>query len=289
MAGTNGPLHFNLDTTTIMAHSTGAIVGTLSADQTVTEWNISDDRFMVENGVLKLKSGIEIDDELHSIGITITGVDEDGYLSAQSFDMTVVDPNTQSDQQNIFGDVDLDDGEVDEMEEGELDDEEDESEERNDEDADQGGQAIGDIEIIETDLVASGEDDTETNSTDDGSGANFEPKVGDGVETFENNFDTNNIGDNDGALSNGDEDPIMGMDMKDHELGNLSEDTFILDGSKSADSFNIEAVGTGGEGGDLMFDILDEEDDDLNQSEMSEMGEEETGDDVEMEFEELDI
>jgi hypothetical protein len=290
MASNNTSLHFDLESTTIMAHSSGAVVGRLSADQVVSEWNISDDRFIVEDGVLRLKPGVEIDDETKSLDITITGVDGEGYLSAQSFDMTVIDPDNDNDSQNIFGDDGADGGEIDEMEEGDLDEEEDESEERNDEEFDQVAQGLESIDA--GDAGQNFGDETENiDLSEDGSAVGTQSTAGEGVETVEANSGSDMNGSDTNELTFSDDDPLFSMNLNDNELGNLNEDAFILDGSKTSESFSVQAVGSE-EGEDpLVFDIMsDENDTDLGQSEMEDFGEDENmGDDVEMEFEELDI
>lgn len=90
------PHEVTLDATAVVENDAGAIIGTLAfqdddSGDTVT-YSVSDDRFEVVNGQLKLKDGIALNYENEStVTIDVTATDAGGLSFTQSFTLTVSD------------------------------------------------------------------------------------------------------------------------------------------------------------------------------------------------------
>ncbi|MEP1142258.1 MAG: LamG-like jellyroll fold domain-containing protein [Henriciella sp.] len=82
----------------VAENTEGAVVGTLSAfdpdaGDSLT-FTVSDDRFEVVDGELRLAEGVTLDhEEADSINVTVTATDEGGLSTSESFDVDVVDLN----------------------------------------------------------------------------------------------------------------------------------------------------------------------------------------------------
>ncbi len=93
-----GPTELALTGDTINENQSGATVGTLSAfdpdaGDTLT-FTVSDDRFEVVDGQLKLKDGVSLDhEEAESIDVTVTATDSGGLSSEQVFTINIADVN----------------------------------------------------------------------------------------------------------------------------------------------------------------------------------------------------
>ncbi|MEM7330046.1 MAG: LamG-like jellyroll fold domain-containing protein [Pseudomonadota bacterium] len=93
-----GPSDLTLDNTTVAENDPGAVVGTLSsfdpdAGDTVT-YTVSDDRFEVVDGVVRLADGVSLDHEqIEAIDISITATDADGASITEDFTISVADVN----------------------------------------------------------------------------------------------------------------------------------------------------------------------------------------------------
>ncbi len=90
------PTELNLSQTSIAENSDGAVVGRLSVvdpDAGDThEFILSDDRFKVENGQIKLKEGVSLDRaDAASIPLQITAIDSAGAQVTESFEIGVVE------------------------------------------------------------------------------------------------------------------------------------------------------------------------------------------------------
>jgi len=87
-----------LDGNTVSENAAGAVIGTLSvADLDAGDsqaFSVSDNRFEVVNGQLKLKDGIALDHEGEpTISVTVTTTDSAGHQLQQNFDVSVGDLN----------------------------------------------------------------------------------------------------------------------------------------------------------------------------------------------------
>ncbi|MEM6472004.1 MAG: LamG-like jellyroll fold domain-containing protein [Planctomycetota bacterium] len=93
-----GPSELALDGNTVAENETGATVGTLSsfdpdAGDTVT-YTVSDDRFEVVDGELRLAEGVELNhEEISSLEVTVTATDEGGLSTEETFEINVADVN----------------------------------------------------------------------------------------------------------------------------------------------------------------------------------------------------
>lgn len=90
------PTDLTLDNTSIVEDDTGAVVGTLAVtddDEGDTHtYIVSDDRFEVVDGQLKLKDGISLDYETApSVSVDITATDSNGLSYTETFELTVND------------------------------------------------------------------------------------------------------------------------------------------------------------------------------------------------------
>ncbi|MDW3097529.1 MAG: hypothetical protein R8J41_05475 [Alphaproteobacteria bacterium] len=88
----------SLDNTTVAENAAGAVVGTLSTtdadDGDTHSYAVSDNRFEVVDGELKLKDGVSLDHEAgDSISIDVTTTDAGGLSRTESFDIAVGDVN----------------------------------------------------------------------------------------------------------------------------------------------------------------------------------------------------
>ncbi|MEL6858437.1 MAG: FctA domain-containing protein, partial [Pseudomonadota bacterium] len=93
-----GPSDLALDGNTIAENDAGATVGTLSsfdpdAGDTVT-YTVSDERFEVVDGDLRLADGVTLDhEEAASIEVTVTATDSEGLSTEEAFAIEVSDLN----------------------------------------------------------------------------------------------------------------------------------------------------------------------------------------------------
>ncbi|MEL7546630.1 MAG: cadherin repeat domain-containing protein, partial [Pseudomonadota bacterium] len=93
-----GPTDLELDGSAVAENATGATVGTLSAfdpdaGDTVT-YSVSDDRFEVVDGELKLKDDVSLDhEEAESLDVTVTASDSEGLSTSETFTVDVTDVN----------------------------------------------------------------------------------------------------------------------------------------------------------------------------------------------------
>ena len=93
-----GPTDLALDGSTVAENEAGATVGTLSsfdpdAGDTVT-YSVSDPRFEVVDGELKLVDGESLDHEsAESLDITVTATDSEGLSTQETFTIDVTDVN----------------------------------------------------------------------------------------------------------------------------------------------------------------------------------------------------
>lgn len=93
-----GPTDLSLDDNTVAENDEGAIVGTLSsfdpdAGDSVT-YSVSDDRFEVVDGELRLADGVSLNhEEIESIDVTVTATDSDGLSTSEDFTISVEDVN----------------------------------------------------------------------------------------------------------------------------------------------------------------------------------------------------
>ena len=92
------PTDISLSNTTIAENANGAIVGTLTtvdpdSGDTFT-YTVSDDRFEVVDGQLKLKGGVSLDHEAEPlITVSVTSTDSAGHSITESFTITVENVN----------------------------------------------------------------------------------------------------------------------------------------------------------------------------------------------------
>ncbi|WP_425409694.1 cadherin domain-containing protein [Hyphococcus sp.] len=114
-----GPSDIQLSNANIDENSAGAVVGTLSAydpdaDDAVT-FTVSDERFEVVGGELKVKDGVSFDHEmLETLDVTVTATDRGGLSETQSFSIDINDVNEAPD------DIALSHSSIDENEAGVL-------------------------------------------------------------------------------------------------------------------------------------------------------------------------
>ena len=92
------PTNLALDNASVDENADGAIVGTLTASDPDAgdslSYTVSDARFEVVDGDLKLKDGVTLDhEEAASIDVTVTATDAGGLTTAESFTITVNDVN----------------------------------------------------------------------------------------------------------------------------------------------------------------------------------------------------
>ncbi|MEL7058382.1 MAG: cadherin repeat domain-containing protein, partial [Pseudomonadota bacterium] len=93
-----GPTDLALDGNTVAESDAGATVGTLSsfdpdAGDTVA-YTVSDDRFEVVDGELRLAEGVELDhEEAASLEVTVTATDSGGLETSETFEINVKDVN----------------------------------------------------------------------------------------------------------------------------------------------------------------------------------------------------
>jgi hypothetical protein len=98
----------SLDGNAVSENAAGAIIGTLSiADPDVGDGQtleVSDDRFEIIDGTLKLKDGIALDHESESgASVTVTATDSAGHQIARAFAIDVNDINEAPSEINLAG------------------------------------------------------------------------------------------------------------------------------------------------------------------------------------------
>ena len=92
------PTDVALDNLSVDENAEGAIVGSLSttdvdAGDTAT-YAVSDDRFEVVDGDLKLKDGVSLNhEEADSVSVTVTATDSGGLATSETFEISVGDVN----------------------------------------------------------------------------------------------------------------------------------------------------------------------------------------------------
>ncbi|MEL7283438.1 MAG: PA14 domain-containing protein, partial [Pseudomonadota bacterium] len=93
-----GPSDLAIDNTTVAENDAGAVVGTLSsfdpdAGDSVS-YAVSDDRFEVVDGELRLADGVSLDhEEAATIEVTVSATDESGLSTEETFSIDVADVN----------------------------------------------------------------------------------------------------------------------------------------------------------------------------------------------------
>ncbi len=91
------PTAISLDNASVVENETGAAIGNLStSDPDVGDthsYGVSDDRFEVVDGELKLKDGVSLDHEAGDVTITVTSTDSGGLSTEQDFSIAVGDVN----------------------------------------------------------------------------------------------------------------------------------------------------------------------------------------------------
>jgi hypothetical protein len=98
LAANAAPTDIDLDNANVVENVAGAVIGALSvvdpdADDTHS-FVVSDDRFEVVNGQLKLKDGISLDfEQTPGLDITVTATDKAGNQVAEIFSISVGDAN----------------------------------------------------------------------------------------------------------------------------------------------------------------------------------------------------
>ena len=93
-----GPTDISLSGATIAENAAGATVGTLSVvDPDAADshsFSVSDDRFEVVNGELRLREGVALDHETAAtIDVEVTATDSAGLATSQTFTIQVADLN----------------------------------------------------------------------------------------------------------------------------------------------------------------------------------------------------
>jgi Ca2+-binding RTX toxin-like protein len=94
----DAPTDIALTNNSVSENSAGAVIGTLSTVDpdagNTHSYSVSDDRFEVVNGQLKLKSGVSLDYETEpSVKLTITTTDNSGASYSEAFTINVSDVN----------------------------------------------------------------------------------------------------------------------------------------------------------------------------------------------------
>ena len=91
----NTPIEILLSNLNVDEHATGAVIGTLSVDNTDSyTYMVNDDRFEILNNQLKLKNGIVLDHEAErSVTIEISAINQNGLSHKQSFSILINDIN----------------------------------------------------------------------------------------------------------------------------------------------------------------------------------------------------
>ncbi|OPH33808.1 hypothetical protein [Moraxella lacunata] len=91
----NTPIEILLSNLNVDEHATGAVIGTLSVDNTDSyTYMVNDDRFEILNNQLKLKNGIVLDHEAErSVAIEISAINQNGLSHKQSFSILINDIN----------------------------------------------------------------------------------------------------------------------------------------------------------------------------------------------------
>ncbi len=92
------PTDLQLSGDTVNENEAGAVVGEVSAydpdDGDSLDFTVSDDRFEIVDGQLKLKDGVSLDHEAaETIDVTVTATDQGGLETSQSFTINVADVN----------------------------------------------------------------------------------------------------------------------------------------------------------------------------------------------------
>ncbi len=104
----DGPLDITLAGNSIAENHAGAAVGALESvdidrNDTVT-YDVSDSRFEVENGILKLKDGVSLDyEQAASIDVTVTARDQAGAEFSKTFTIDVANVNEAPEASDLSG------------------------------------------------------------------------------------------------------------------------------------------------------------------------------------------
>ncbi|MEQ1865899.1 MAG: hypothetical protein ABL996_14775, partial [Micropepsaceae bacterium] len=93
-----GPSDIGLSNTTVAENAAGAVVGALSTTDVDAgdshSYSVSDNRFEVVGGQLKLKDGVSLDHEGEpSVSVTVTSTDASGASISETFSLTVSNAN----------------------------------------------------------------------------------------------------------------------------------------------------------------------------------------------------
>ncbi|MFN3259691.1 MAG: hypothetical protein ACE37J_03940, partial [Pikeienuella sp.] len=93
-----GPTAVSLSATDVDENAAGAVIGTVTVadpdDGDAHTLSVSDARFEIVGGQLKLKDGVSLDHEAEpTVSVTVTATDSGGLSKAQSFDIAVADLN----------------------------------------------------------------------------------------------------------------------------------------------------------------------------------------------------
>ncbi|MFN3259692.1 MAG: hypothetical protein ACE37J_03945 [Pikeienuella sp.] len=93
-----GPTAVSLSATDVDENAAGAVIGTVTVvdpdDGDAHTLSVSDARFEVVGGQLKLKDGVSLDHEAEpTVSVTVTATDSGGLSKVQSFDIAVSDLN----------------------------------------------------------------------------------------------------------------------------------------------------------------------------------------------------
>jgi len=98
----NAPTDIQLSASTVAENAAGAVIGTLTVtdpDGDAPAWTVSDNRFEVVDGQLKLKPGIALDfEQAGSVALQITATDDDGSLTK---DVTITVQNNPADDDQV--------------------------------------------------------------------------------------------------------------------------------------------------------------------------------------------
>jgi len=97
-APNKAPTAISIDSNAVEENADGAVIGTLTAIDPDTadshSFEVSDDRFEVVGGQLKLRNGVTLDhEEIAAIDVQVTATDETGASFTESFTIQVIDVN----------------------------------------------------------------------------------------------------------------------------------------------------------------------------------------------------
>ncbi|WP_321393402.1 tandem-95 repeat protein [Emcibacter sp.] len=110
----DAPVDISIAGNSLTENAEGAVVGTLSTTDVDTNdvhsYSVSDDRFEVVDGVLKLKGDVSLDHEVEpTVSVTVTATDRSGAEVSKSFDFNVADINEAPENTGGDGNSEIDD------------------------------------------------------------------------------------------------------------------------------------------------------------------------------------